>query len=199
MKGKIGFSRLLALVTYATVDQFIPILKNHLSSIRGYCYILHDEADQIPHFHILLRTFSPWKPEQVRRWFFGLQDQTGKEITTLCETIGDLDLMILYLTHSDPESIANGKFRYSDDDIFDYGFLKTVEKRDSKDSSFEIINSILSGMSFRNLVRLYGRDYVYHYKVYHELAQRIFQEDYKGRLKYPNYVPISPEQIDLIF
>lgn len=191
-------SRCLLLMTYACDKQIRQTMKAHQTSIRGYCFIFHDKDEAEPHHHVVVRTFSAWKPSQLQKWFADLLDDDGKPVNTFAENVSDVSAVLDYLTHSDPKSIEAGKHRYSPDDIFDYGFFQTVEKNDSKDNSYEIVNNILGGASCRDLVRLYGREYLYHYRAYHVISLEIFRQE---KNQHPNYKEVTflDEKDDLPF
>lgn len=164
-------------VTYATENQLKKVLKNHISSVRAFCYILHDKDEAEPHTHFIIRTHSTWYPSQVERWFSGLKDQKKQPVNTFCEPANDLSALDQYLTHSDDESISKGKHQYDRSEIRDFGLRDIIPKGNSYDSSYEVINDILSGVSFRKLIIKYGRDFVYHWQSYCDLAQEIRNQE----------------------
>lgn len=166
-------SRFFSLTTYATDKQIQKVVGDHISSLRALCYILHDKDESEPHHHILMRTHSTWTAQQVGKWFADLKDKEKKPVNTFCETANDMEALKMYIIHADRESIENGKHQYSMDDIKDFGFCDLSEKKDSYDSSYEILLKVLAGANPRDLVRYYGRDYLYHLNAYHECAERI--------------------------
>ena len=82
-----------------------------------------------------------------------------------------------YLTHSDEESIAEGKHQYSPDEIHDYGLWDMVDRKESYDDSLEIVNKIILGVSYRELVRQYGRKFLYHWDKYADIAEKVYQDE----------------------
>ena len=171
-------TRFFALVTYAGEKQIQKVVTAHVTSIRAFCYIIHDKDEGVePHTHIIIRTHSTWYPTQIERWFSGLRDKNKQPVNTFCEPANDLDALAQYLTHSDEESRKKGKYEYDGTEIKDYGLNDLAPKGNSFDSSYEVLNDILSGVSFRKLVIKYGRDFVYHWQSYCDLAQEIRNQE----------------------
>lgn len=170
-------TRFFSGVTYATEKQLKNVLQEHISSLRAFCYIVHDKDEAEPHTHFIIRTHSTWYPKQIERWFSKLKDKKKQPINTFCEPANDLQALEIYLTHSDEESIAKGKHQYDKSEIKDFGLRDIVPKGNSYDSSYEVINDILSGVSFRKLIIKYGRDFVYHWQQYCDLAQEIRNQE----------------------
>lgn len=164
-------------VTYATENQLKRVLQEHISSLRAFCYIVHDKDESEPHTHFIIRTHSTWYPKQIERWFSDLKDRKKQPINTFCEPANDLHALKRYLTHSDQDSIEKGKYQYSESEIKDFGLNDIVPKGNSFDSSYEVINDILSGVSFRQLIIKYGRDFVYHWQQYVDLAHEIRDQE----------------------
>ena len=165
--------RFFSLTTYATEKQIQKIVGDHVKSIRALCYIHHDQDESEPHYHILMRTHSNWTTTQIARWFADLKDKEKKPINTFCEIANDMDALKRYIIHDTPEAREEGKHQYSIEDIKDFGLCDLSERKDAYDSSYEILLKVLAGSNPRDLVRYYGRDYLYHLNAYHECADRI--------------------------
>ena len=177
---KVKKSRYFSLTTYASEKQIQKVFSLHVSSIRAFCYILHDQDEAEPHHHILMRTHGTWTTAQLVKWFVDLKDKSGNKINTFCEVANDMESLKRYILHDTEEAREQGKHQYSKDDIKDFGLCDLAERKDSYDSSYEILLKVLSGANPRGLVRFYGRDYLYHYNCYHEVADKIrFLEGYK--------------------
>ncbi|MBE6601230.1 MAG: hypothetical protein E7637_01830 [Ruminococcaceae bacterium] len=172
-QSKMRKSRFFSLTTYATEKQIQKVMSNHISSVRAFCYILHDRDEAEPHYHILLRTHSTWSVSQLLRWFCDLRDDKKERVNTFCEIGNDMESLKRYILHDTEDAREKGKHLYSVDDIKDFGFNDLSERKDSFDSSYEILLRVLSGANPRDLVRYYGRDYLYHYNCYHEIADQI--------------------------
>ena len=176
-KGIHSRSRYFCIVTYASEKQLRKVIRNHISSVRAFCYILHDKDEATPHHHILLRTHSAWTPKQIARWFEGLIDAEKKNVNTFAEVAHDMEAQKDYIVHADPKSIEEGKHPYSMTDVKSYGFDDLAEKKNAHDVTYEILEKVINGAPLRDLVRYYGRDFLYHYSHYIEVADLIRQRD----------------------
>ena len=172
-----GYSRYFALVTYATEKQLRKVLCDHVSSIRAFCYILHDQDEAEPHYHILIRLHNTWTPTQITKWFAHLVDDEKKPINTFAEVCHDMEAQKMYILHEDAKSIEEGKHRYNRDQLKEYGYNDLSERKDCYDNSYEILCKVLEGATMRELVRHYGRDFLYHYKQYTEVANMVMTQD----------------------
>ena len=171
-------SRFFSLTTYATDKQIQKTIVDHISSIRALCYIYHDKDEAEPHHHILMRTHSNWTCSQITKWFADLKDKEKKPVNTFCETANDMEALKQYIIHADAESREAGKHLYSMDDIKDFGLYDLAERKDSYDNTYEILNKVLAGANPRDLVRFYGRDFLYHLSAYYDCAEKV--RDYEG-------------------
>lgn len=179
MSKKTGFSRYFSGVSYLPVGFVNSILVDKKKSIRAYAFILHDkDVDEegnlkIPHIHFVFRTYSSWSVDQVSKWFKNYFDENDKPINTLVEVANDVNSCYEYLTH---DGYAD-KYQYSDTALVQYNSADLVVKRDSKDDCMEICEAILKGVPVRELVRMYGKDYVYHQNQYKEVCYDIKIEE----------------------
>lgn len=81
----------------------------------------------------------------------------------------------LYLTHESEKAIREKKVKYerSKRQYYNEQFFLTIEDYQSTNTALDIIDSIISGCSHRELVARYGREFVYHYSHYVSMAQKI--------------------------
>ncbi len=81
----------------------------------------------------------------------------------------------LYLTHESEKAIREKKVKYekSKRQYYNEQFFLSIEDYQSTNTALDIIDSIISGCSYRELVARYGREFVYHYKHYVDIAQKI--------------------------
>ncbi len=173
-------TRFFSLTTYATEKQIQKVIRVHASSLRALCYILHDKDEAEPHYHILMRTHYAWTAQQIAKWFADLKDKDKQAVNTFCETASDMEALKKYILHDTADAREAGKHLYTIDDIKDFGFCDLAERKDSYDSSYEILIRVLAGANPRDLVRYYGRDFLYHINAYYECADKIMSlEGYK--------------------
>ena len=178
-------TRYFSLTSYATEKQIQKVICDHVKSIRALCYIFHDKDEAEPHYHILIRTHATWSPAQIANWFSGLKDKEKKKINTFAEVANDMRALELYILHQDEKSIEEGKHQYNKEDIKDFGLTDLFERKESYDNSYEILLRVLARTNPRDLVRFYGRDFLYHMNSYYECADKIREvEGYKESAVY---------------
>ena len=91
-----------------------------------------------------------------------------------------MDALKQYILHADAKSKEEGKHSYAKEDIKDFGLCDLSERKDSYDNSYEILMKVLAHANPRDLVRYYGRGFLYHLNAYYECADKIREfEGYK--------------------
>lgn len=184
----------LFLISYLPSTNIInDILDKKLKNIKSYAFIYHDKdiyfndilddkneiihkkGDfKVPHFHIYLKLKSSRDSEEIKRWFMPkeLIDENGLPYNCLSQKVKSSVACIEYLTHkNEPE-----KYQYSENDIISYN-IDSVLENDAIDNSIDIVEDMLSGFSTRELVKRYGRDFIYHYSSYSAIVAKIKYED----------------------
>lgn len=188
-------ARELFLISYLPSIDFInDILDKKIKNIKSYAFIYHDKdlylndilddnTNEIihkkgdlktPHYHIYLRLKTDREPDEIKRWFMpkGLIDDNGLPYNCLSQKVKSSVACIEYLTHkNEPE-----KYQYSENDIISYN-IDSVLENDAIDNSIDIVEDMLSGFSTRELVKRYGRDFIYHYSSYSAIVAKIKYED----------------------
>ena len=206
MKQSTNKVRAFSCITYLTEKQINEVIGLHNRSIRSWAYILHDKDKTVTHYHLVFRTFDAWTCAQVEKWFKGFTDEHGEAVNTLVERAKDLHALGDYLTHSDPDSIEAGKYRYNKTDIKSNGLFDLVPTKDAVDDTFEMLEHMVNGASTRWMVRRYGKAYVYHYSQFQAVADAIRLEDSiaqneLNRSKYNTSnlksLPLDQESIDI--
>lgn len=186
--------RELFLISYLpSADIISEILDRKLKNIKSYAFIYHDkdiylkdildDKNEIkhkkgdlktPHYHIYLRLKSSREPDEIKRWFMpkGLLDDNCLPFNCLSQKVKSSVACIDYLIHkNDPE-----KYQYSENDIISYN-IDSVLESDAIDNSIDIVEDMLFGFSTRELVKRYGKDFIYHYSSYSAIVARIKYED----------------------
>lgn len=184
----------LFLISYLPSTNIInDILDKKLKNIKSYAFIYHDKdiyfndilddkneiihkkGDlKVPHFHIYLKLKSSRDSEEIKRWFMpkDLIDENGLPYNCLSQKVKSSVACIEYLTHkNEPE-----KYQYSESDIISYN-IDSVLENDAIDNSIDIVEDMLRGFSTRELVKRYGRDFIYHYNCYSAIVAKIKYED----------------------
>lgn len=176
--------------SYLTEGQILKVLFEHRNQIRVYAYAYHDKdvystndprAGELkePHYHILLITYTNHTLSAVRRWFYGFYDDNGQQVNTLGQIGIDKYTCYDYLTHSDRDSIAKGKYLYSDDIVKcnDREFFMGHEKAEY-DVSTQIIDSLLAGVDYKTLRKRFGKNFILNFHTYKNYA---FEESVNER------------------
>lgn len=168
-------TRYFSLITYATIEENITDLQKKGTSLNGYALIRHDKDEKEPHNHIVIRTIGTWTPKQIQRWFQGHSDTEGRETNVLVEAVHDRTAIVEYLTHeNDPD-----KHHYEKSEIIDGGIDKLLPAGETKDDAFEILETLERGTSIREMCRLYGREFIYHYSNYCQILDAMRKEEGK--------------------
>lgn len=164
--------RFFALVSYCkSSEALIQILQTKQKSVRAYALIKHDKDEADPHHHIVIRTNSTWTCQQLAKWF---TNAGGEGQNTFCQLVRDREGIVDYLTH---EGNEGEKYHYDKSDIIDGGLDDILPAGEASDDSAEILEKYLSGVSVREMVRLYGRDFLYHIASYAAVADIIRKEE----------------------
>lgn len=166
-------SRYFSGITYLSTTDLVKRLQEKGTSIRAYAVIDHNKDEKEPHRHFVIRTHSTWTPTAVLKWFPRPFDINGKEINTFIEIVHDRQGIVDYLTHKNELD----KHHYDESEIIDHGLTDLVPQGETSDDTFEIIEMMLQGVPTRELVRLYGRDFLYHYGAYKAVADQIRAEE----------------------
>ena len=174
-KSSTAKTRYHSFMTYASIEQINKVIYNHQSSIVSYCYILHDKDPTDVHHHLVIRTYDAWSPAQINKWFAFVKLETGQN--TFNEAVKDLASLEAYLTHSDADSVEKGKHQYDRSEIKDFGLLSTSTTHKSYDDTYEIMLAMQAGMNTRELVRRYGKKFLYHYSQFVAVRDAIDAED----------------------
>lgn len=192
-----GRGRLFSLISYATEDDLKKVIHVHEEQIRYWCYIVHDkdrtddgELKEV-HKHVLFDLYNANTCSAVKKWFSWCVDDKGERANTLVEVGGDRQLLCEYLTHSNDGE----KYQYSEKDIVNYPdmiLLSGVKARNDEDKALNILDDMMLGMTYFELVRHYGREFIINCSRYEGMIARMISD---GSL--PDY--LTPEQKNKIY
>lgn len=161
-----------SLVTYASIEEIQKVCERALH----YAYILHDRDDCEPHRHVLLVFRSQRTLSAIRKDIASEQNTNGQKMRDICAAYR-------YLTHEE----KSDKQLYQDSDIVcdDVSFWQNLKEDDSEDYDTDhMLDDIICGKSFRELARLYGRDFMKNHRSYTEFAEIVYKQEHCG-VKYP--------------
>lgn len=162
--------RSFSLVTYLDIFQVHDVILKHDKQIKAYAFIEHDrdcdDNGEIKprHIHILLRLIQARTVADICNWFSGYFDDKGIGINTLGQEMHDISSSYLYLTHSTPQSLEEGKYQYSTNDIFtnDREYFEKASYND-EDNITLAVSELLEGKPLKEVSLKYGRDFILHY------------------------------------
>lgn len=168
--------RAFSVVSYLDEVTFVQLLHRHIQGVRSYCYMLHDrETEHDVHLHCLLYTYHAHSFSALRKWF---EHTSGQN--TFVQAIKDDTQAYYYLDHSEHDE----KVQYDMNNLVKYNY-KGCEYYNSGDESFNILEQVLDEVSLREIAFRYGKDFIFKYRAYKELAEDIkFQEsriDFKNK------------------
>lgn len=177
-------TRAFSIMTYIGEKNIQKVLYDHSKSIRSFAYIYHDKDETTAHHHLLIKTYDAWSSVQISKWFDIFKLEINEN--TLVQPASDLWALREYITHSDYQSIQEGKHRYNIEEVVDGGLFDMIEAKDSYDDTYEVINAMLQGVPTKVLIRRYGKKLIYHYSQFMAVKEAIEHEEYYEReLQFP--------------
>lgn len=182
--------RFFSLVTYARESDIEKVMLIHQEQVRYWCYILHDhdckEDGELkePHYHVLLDIYNANSESGIKKWFAWCADENGSRVNTLVELGEDRKYLCDYLTHANDKE----KYQYDEKDICRYGdmlLISGVKPRNDEQNALNIIDDMLLGASYYELVRHYGREFIINASRYEDMIARMINDyslpDYLSR------------------
>lgn len=162
--------------------------------VLHYVFILHDRdtdengQSKTPHFHIMLRLRERCSLKALRRrldrftyeFYYGTTDTPQN---TLIECTKDIDDMYRYLTHTTEQARKDGKFEYDISDLqsdnlgYWRGDMSRQSTADKNNVALDIIIDIESGLTERQLLTRYGREYLINRTKYREFYYAMIDEE----------------------
>lgn len=160
-----------SLVTYATEEEFAPILE----LAKHYAYIKHDKdvnEDGTPketHYHILI-TFER---EKSLAW---IRKHIASDQNTLSQPIKSIGEAFEYLWHKNDKSKAQYEKAEVITDSYKYWERYSEEDVETDDKNEMFVNDLMAeDYSPIKMAKKYGRDFIRYFKQYND-----FREQFKG-------------------
>lgn len=161
--------------TYATEEEIVATLTQHQKSIRAYAYIWHDKdvrsdgTPKEPHWHVLIILHNSSCCNAVIKWFkkYASCNTFAEPVKTTVPEAYD------YLTHKndknkspyDDTNIVHGNLEY---------WMKISDDADDDDNvARQIIDDIMQGTPYYDMVIRYGREWVIYHERYELMACKI--------------------------
>lgn len=187
-------ARELNMIMYCSLDFAKERLNKKLSQIESFAIIEHnrdtDKDGNIKqrHLHLFLRLKSSRIVNEIKAWFVQI-DEKGLPTNVLASsTRGSALDSLLYLTHKN----APNKYQYDESLIYKYNIDVNSIDDIPVDDTFNILSDYLNKTPLLQMVKKYGKDFLYHYNCYKDIASdmRIYETSqivsntdmvYKGR------------------
>lgn len=173
-------SKWFDIVTYLSTED-VELYLSGLSSF-AYAYITHDNPEDLldketghlkkVHTHIVLCLNERSRASRFVRMF------NTTEIRVI-STTNQLDGSFKYLTHESKNAIKQVKVKYENSKLkgFNLELFYNLQSIEVSNNTLDIIDGLICGLSFRELVARYGKDFVYHYEQYRIMAKKIAIEE----------------------
>lgn len=177
MRGKV-----FSIVTYLPKHYVLNLLKLPSTNCLRYILIEHNKFEDLfdkeknylkkDHIHIVFESWARRRASRLCKIF------NTTEVMRLAEH-NQLVGMVKYLTHETEECKLKARLIYDksllvSNDI-EY-FTKLYYESSREDNSLDIIDRLNMGLPYRELVAMFGRDFVFHYKQYQEMALLIWRQ-----------------------
>lgn len=178
-------------ITYLSPEQFHAVFSRKDSQIKHYAYAYHDKdvwtvEDEkhnkaykagmlkTPHYHLVVCLRHAINLSTFLNWFRGYYDEDGKAINTLAEVTRSVVVSYRYLIHADDPD----KFQYPDSVVVatDHSYFNDETLSDT-DPVWEWVEMVLNGTPLREVARISGRDFIYHYNAVRVLVNDIRAEE----------------------
>ena len=161
--------------------------------IAHFVYIKHDkdtEKDGVTlkceHVHILLRTVERMSykalERRINRFTYDYYYGTGETPqNTFIEFTKDIDDAFRYLTHTTEKARLDGKYEYDELDMVSdnigywRGSYSSIASK--KNNALDIVNDIENGLSERQLLVRYGREYLINRGKYREFFYAMTEQE----------------------
>lgn len=159
----------VCLITYLSFEEVVAVLQTKLDQgqIEYASCIYHDKDNTPAHTHIYMRMARSRDKAQLIRWFRGV-DENGLLVNTFAESlVGTMQDIQRYFIHADNPD----KYQYAESDIVYVGSACYIDS--AKDDTYHIVEMLINGVSLLEIVKVYGKDFVYHYNHYRNLVADI--------------------------
>ena len=189
-KRKQERERKFSLVSYIEPDKIKQLLVRS-EWVQHWSYCTHDKdvlSDGSPkgsHTHIVLYTYNAKSSSAIRKIFdrYALEicEKDEEPQNTLCQVCSDMVSAYRYLIHADDKNKAQYEIVERVCDDFGYwhdleascGYSDVIENKGKS-----MIDDMLDGVSTYEMVKRYGKEYIYHSQQLRDVASRIQSESF---------------------
>lgn len=189
------------IVCYLPLNDIEDYIINGLNAYKYAISPLHDKDKKDngelkkPHYHLVLCFGTKKRGTQLVRLF------NTTEIRLINNT-SQLKGSFEYLTHDSKNCEGKVKYEKSKLRSNDLVYFNNLDDSVGVDNSYDIIDRLNRQTSIREMVKLYGKDFIYHFDNYVKVAKLIAEEDtlllYKKRLKTEPFIDNETGEIEQI-
>lgn len=170
-------TRTICSVTYGTEEDIKKLIEYEKKfNLQAVAYILHDKEESEKHYHIIWRFENPRIENCIKKDY----EYIGVKQNCFPNKCKSIYKAYRYLTHEDEKN----KPKYEEKEIkgVNIEYIKqlaqeSAPKEQKEDSAMQIIDDIIDGISIRDMVTKYGRDFVINIGKYEYVAQLINHEE----------------------
>ena len=155
-----------------TLAQRLAVLEN----VRYFAYIVHDKdklengEPKPKHIHLAVCLNSARTLQQIAMRFTDITQNAGNAFG---QPTRSNKAIIEYFTHqNEPE-----KYQYAEDKIVSNNIDYFKNDETDEDNTYMIVEDIIKGKPLRELIKLYGRELLYHYTQFKDVANDIIQQE----------------------
>lgn len=173
--------------TYCTKEQIEDTFDND-DRIEWWRAIWHDKdtdeenKTKEPHAHIVIKFKQRIKGSTVYNLFKDQEDSKGQKINTELQIPNNIRSCIEYLTHNTKKAKREGKYQYSEDEIFGEGEIDISSE--GNHLYIKMIMDVRDGRSPIGMVQEYGMLYIANYRNIKGIA--LEQQDWENAKKFEN-------------
>lgn len=147
-----------------------------LENVRYFAYIVHDKdklengEPKPKHIHLAVCLNSARTLQQIAMRFTDITQNAGNAFG---QPTRSNKAIIEYFTHqNEPE-----KYQYAEDKIVSNNIDYFKNDETDEDNTYMIVEDIIKGKPLRELIKLYGRELLYHYTQFKDVANDIIQQE----------------------
>lgn len=146
-----------------------------LQSCKHWAYVWHDKDDKEAHCHIIVYFANNKTPTALARILRKIDKVQNWHFSVLRDKYSAFD----YLHHRDEKSVEAGKHRYPDGEVLtdDTAWFTRGGQSDRDNEAF-YRDLIETPLSYAEMGRKYGRDYMKNYHAYDTFRKQVYYEEY---------------------
>lgn len=199
-KRKVPRDRKFSLVSYIPPERIKSFLERsewvqHWAMCTHNRDVLSDGSIKETHTHIVLYTYNAHTSSAMRKIFnryaTSIVQNDEEPQNTLVQVASDMVSAYRYLIHADdPRKV---QYELHERIADDYSYWSSLEQSSGyndvlANSGKKMLDDLLAGTSSYEMVRRYGKEYIYHAKQYREMVETIYTERLRSDITTDRFV-----------